>query len=82
MLIKCACDSFAIAFAINVLPQPGGPYNNIPALLFILNRVKSCGVCIGRIIELYRAVRVVYSAPISSNVTSGIAANPSRSPVG
>ena len=29
--IKLAFDSFETALATNVLPHPGGPYNNTPA---------------------------------------------------
>lgn len=32
--------------------------------------------------ELYKAKRIADKAPISEKVTSGIAANPSRNPVG
>ncbi len=47
MEMKFAPESLATAFANNVLPQPGGPYNNTPLAVVSPNAANLSGCLIG-----------------------------------
>ena len=49
--MKFAFASLATALANNVLPHPGGPYNNTPAAFDIPTNFNFCGFIIGRTIS-------------------------------
>ena len=75
MLIKCALLSFATAFASNVLPVPGGPYNKTPFGASIPNFSKISGCLNGSsIISLTFLISSV-KPPMSSYVTCGTPRN-------
>ena len=65
MLMNLASISPAVAFAINVLPQPGGPYNKIPPPLFFPNALNNAGFSIGCII-LIEISSFTFSIPPTS----------------
>mmetsp|Transcript_12429 Transcript_12429/g.38673 ORF Transcript_12429/g.38673 Transcript_12429/m.38673 type:complete len:301 (-) Transcript_12429:556-1458(-) len=76
--MKLAPDSFAMAFATSVFPQPGGPYSSTPDGLSMPNHLCSFGVRIGCTTERTSSARASSSAPTSAHVTFGIVVNPSR----
>ena len=77
-LMKFALDSFATAFASNVLPHPGGPHSSTPHAATIPTALNSSGRRIGCTIAMCSSSRVACSAPKSAHVTSGTVAKPSR----
>jgi len=75
--IKFAIDWLATAFANNVFPHPGGPYNKIPAGALTPNYKNLSGSLIGNKIECSNSALKFSKAPISSQVIFGTTANPS-----
>lgn len=77
-LIKLARLSFATALASSVLPQPGGPQRSTPHDAVTPRARNSSGRRIGCTTAMLSSSRVWCSAPMSSHVTSGTVAKPSR----
>lgn len=81
--IKLAPHSFAVALAIIVFPQPGGPYSNIPEGVnkFNFSYNSYCNLylcfCNGYIICCYKILIIDFIPPISLNDIEGIHVNPS-----
>lgn len=75
--IKLALHALATAFANIVLPQPGGPYNNIPALELRLNYLHLTEFYNGFNINSSNSFLRFYNAPISLNDVLGIVVKPS-----
>ena len=64
--IKCACDSFATAFAKSVFPVPGGPYNKTPLGGSIPRRSNNSGCFSGSSIISLTFLTSSLKPPISS----------------
>ena len=71
MFINLASISPAVAFAINVLPHPGGPYNKIPPPAFLPNALKSSGFFTGSIIFIAISSFTLSIPPTSLNFSVG-----------
>ena len=69
--MKFASLSFATAFASNVLPVPGGPYNKIPAGGLIPILLNASGFLIGHSTDSFNFCIISSSPPISSYFTLG-----------
>ena len=75
--MKLALHALAIALATIVLPQPGGPYNNTPAVFLSPNFSHNSGYLNGFKISFSSWFFTSAKAPISSNDIKGIWLNPS-----
>mmetsp|Transcript_29750 Transcript_29750/g.83835 ORF Transcript_29750/g.83835 Transcript_29750/m.83835 type:complete len:298 (-) Transcript_29750:948-1841(-) len=82
MDMKLAPDSFATAFATRVFPQPGGPNRSTPQAADRPIASKRCGNFMGSVIAKDSSSRTSFRLPTSSQVTSGVVANPSRRTLG
>ena len=80
--MKFALEAFATALASKVFPQPGGPYNNTPYAVLILNCLHFSEYRIGNEIASSNSLFKFERAPISCQVTVGTTENPSRCAVG
>ena len=80
--MKLAPLSWAIALANIVLPQPGGPYSNTPAGTCNPTASNRSGFLIGCIMENSKSSLTSCKAPMSSKVTLGAVAKPSRLALG
>lgn len=80
--MKFALQALETAFANIVLPQPGGPYNKIPAYLRILNFLHFSGFFNGNKINFSNSFLWYSNAPIYSKLILGIEVNPSRLTIG
>lgn len=76
--MKFAFDSAATALARRVLPQPGGPQRRMPVGEVMPTAVKRAGSLIWSTMATWSSSRTDLSAPMLSQVVSGIVAKPSR----
>eukprot|EP00968_Pinguiococcus_pyrenoidosus_P019392 scaffold2113_cov233-Pinguiococcus_pyrenoidosus.AAC.14 len=81
-LMKFALLSAAQAFANRVFPQPGGPQSRTPAGTVRPSRRNRSGLSMGSTTLSSSSSRTSWSAPTSSQVTSGCVAKPSRLALG
>ena len=76
--MKLTPDSLAIAFASNVLPQPGGPTIKMPGGLVKLKISHCLEYLTGARMAVFNSSLTFPRAPISSHDTFGTVAKPSR----
>ena len=77
--MKLASLSFATAFASNVLPVPGGPYNNTPLGGSTWNSLNFSGYFNGHSTASFNSCFASSNPPMSSHFTSGICTRTSLS---
>jgi len=76
--MKFDSASFATAFANNVLPVPGGPYNNTPRAGANDTRANASGYANGHCTVSFTRPVASPNPPTSAHVTSGTSTNTSR----
>ncbi|BAA29271.1 106aa long hypothetical protein [Pyrococcus horikoshii OT3] len=81
-LMNVALTSWARAFAINVFPQPGGPYKRTPFGGSIPTSSKSSGCLRGSSMASLNSCSCFFKPPISLYVTFGLSMTSNPSTVG